>query len=114
MVSTLPRQNISLWSGRSVDCPSFWLNTKEDFFEHHLDNGVRIFSNIDYPDQMREESQRQFQKIHRFLDTELGLNRVKQFVITKEAYHQHPFCGLNQLPAFLSPFSSHYSTNLKL
>ena len=114
VVSTLLRQNISLWSGRSIDCPSFWLNTKEDFFEHHLDNGVRVFSNIDYPDQMREESQRQFQKIHSFLDTELGLDRVKQFVITKEAYNQHPFYGLNQLPAFLSPFSKSLLNELKI
>jgi|SaaInlStandDraft_1057018.scaffolds.fasta_scaffold00355_15 hypothetical protein len=114
VVSALPRQNNSLWSGRSIDCPSFWLNTKEDFFDHQLDNGVRIFSDIDYPDQMHEESERQFQKIYRFLNTELGLNDSKQFVITKEAYNKHPFYGLNQLPAFLSPFSKSLLNELKI
>ena len=44
-------------------------------------------------------------RITRFVQEKLGNSSVNKILVSEEDYKKQPFYGLNQLPAFLSPFS---------
>ena len=51
-------------------------------------------------------------KITHFIATKTGQNSVDKILVSQEDYNRQPFYGLNQLPAFLSPFSDEFMFEL--
>jgi len=114
IVSNLNRQNETLWTGKSANSPYFNINKSIDFFQHQLPNGSIVYSNIDYTNQSRDESYSQFERVNEFLDSQLGLNVTKAYVVSRDDYNKRPFYGLNQLPSFISPFPASLLNELKV
>ncbi|MEZ4787438.1 MAG: aminopeptidase [Flavobacterium haoranii] len=52
-------------------------------------------------------------KLTRFVHEKLGNSSVTKILVTEEDYDKNPFYGLNQLPAFLSPFPDDFLYEIK-
>lgn len=52
-------------------------------------------------------------KLTRFVHEKLGNSSVSKILVTEEDYDKNPFYGLNQLPAFLSPFPDDFLYEIK-
>ncbi|MEW5677099.1 aminopeptidase [Flavobacterium enshiense] len=52
-------------------------------------------------------------KITNFVAAEMGSPKHEKIIISQVDYDRNPFYGLNQLPAFLSPFPDHFLYEIK-
>ncbi len=52
-------------------------------------------------------------KIIHYIDSTLGRSKVNKIMVSQIDYDRNPFYGLNQLPAFLSPFPDSFLYELK-
>lgn len=74
---------------------------------------IEVSSSIENPRLDEYQQALIIDKITRFVDDKLGASNASKILVSQEDYERQPFYGLNQLPAFLSPYPDQLMFELK-
>lgn len=98
----------------SKDKNDFGIYLNSDIgFESYKNNTSEVVTNL--KDNRLNSIQKAvvIDRITRFVSEELGITEFRKTLITQNDYERNPFYGLNQLPAFISPFPDEFIYEIK-
>ena len=90
-----------------------YLQTKNTF-NNYKNEHIEVCCGIDETKINKTKKAELIDKITRFTAEKLGKSFTHKILISQEDYNRQPFYGLNQLPAFLSPFQDEFLFELKI
>ncbi len=97
-----------------LNCKEFeFAIEKTSNFENFSTDHMEIATNLESTKISTLEKAVAIDKIVNYIHRNLGKGKTKKILITQIEYERNPFYGLNQLPAFLSPFSNAFLYELK-
>lgn len=89
------------------------LLTKKDNFEKYKNDVAEIVTNLKDDNLNDIEKALLIDKIVNFTNENLGQYPNEKILVSQSDYERSPFYGLNQLPAFMSPFSNDFLFEIK-
>lgn len=87
--------------------------TKTKEYSSFKNECIEVITNLESSRLNEIEKVLAIDKITRFVQEKLGNSRVPKILVSQEDYDKQPFYGLNQLPAFLNPYSNELMFELK-
>lgn len=105
-------ENEFQFSGERMNEVLFYVS-KENEFTSFKNEFIDVTTNLE--NNKLEEYQKAIliDKITRFVQEKLGESSVSKILVSQEDYDKQPYYGLNQLPAFLSPYPNEFMFELK-
>ncbi|MDD3004808.1 aminopeptidase [Flavobacterium sp.] len=91
---------------------SIYLSPKTDFRSFALPQ-LKIFTNIKDNNLNEIKKALLIKQIAEFVENEIGVYPFPNIVVSQSDYERNPFYGLNQLPAFISPFPDDFIYEIK-
>lgn len=86
---------------------------KNKTFETYKNENIEVTTNL-YTSRINEiQKALVIDKVVNYVKTQLGSSKVDKIMVSQIDYDRNPFYGLNQLPAFLSPFPDSFLYELK-
>lgn len=112
ITSNLPFSSSTTFHGKNHKEFQFAIE-KNLSFETYFNDKMTVETNL-YGSRITE-IQKAFiiDKIINYFDEKLGSSKEKKIIISQNDYDRNPFYGLNQLPAFISPFPNSFLYELK-
>lgn len=99
-------------SGNNRNDFTLYVETKPTFFSYK--NGtIEVVTNLKEKRLNEIQKALVIDKISNYLKDELGTVNQEKIVVSQTDYENNPFYGLNQLPAFISPFPDTFIYELK-
>lgn len=89
------------------------LLSPETHFDSYKIQNQEILTDLKEDKLTKIEQEKLIAGIVNFVATEIGSYPHQKIVITQADYDRNPFYGLNQLPAFISPFSDAFTYELR-
>lgn len=110
--SNLKKISNSQFEGKDIQDLEFALE-KKSLFESYKNDKMEVTTNL-YNSRINEiQKALVIDKVTNYLYTNLGPSKVDKIMVSQIDYDRNPFYGLNQLPAFLSPFPDSFLYELK-
>ncbi|RXR19432.1 aminopeptidase [Flavobacterium amnicola] len=111
ITSNLKETEVNTFNGSSKE--NQFAIEKKSSFESFKNDKIEIETNL--TNLRVNEFQRAIviDKIINYIDSNLGKSKVDKIMVSQIDYDRNPFYGLNQLPAFLSPFPDSFLYELK-
>uniref|UniRef100_UPI003F4EE0D8 aminopeptidase n=1 Tax=Flavobacterium ovatum TaxID=1928857 RepID=UPI003F4EE0D8 len=82
-------------------------------FESYQSNGLTVLTNIDDNKISSIQKSQIIDCVVQFANATIGKYPFEKIVISETDYERNPFYGLNQLPAFIRPFSDNFTYEIK-
>ncbi len=86
---------------------------KENTFDTFTNNAVEIQTNIKENRLDLEAKKTAINKIHDFVNQNIGPYPHKKIIVSNLDYNRNPLYGLSQLPSFINPFSDDFQYEIK-
>ncbi|MEN9323305.1 MAG: hypothetical protein RL699_1085 [Bacteroidota bacterium] len=93
------------FSGTARKQVSLSIQKKSNFTAQTI-NGLTVFTNIKSSGKKQDEKKAAIAQIVGYVQERIGNYPYKTITVTQADYDRNPFYGLNQLPSFISPFTS--------
>lgn len=106
-------KNSYFLNGNSKNEVVIYLQTKNPFCTYKNEQ-IEVNYGLVEPKVTEVKKEEIIDRIVRFTSSNLGLPFTSKILISQEDYLRQPFYGLNQLPAFLSPFQDEFLFELKI
>lgn len=81
------------------------IQKKNNFISQSI-GGLQVLSNLKYNPKMADQRTKAIAQIVGYVQDQIGPYPFSSLTVTQADYDRNPFYGLNQLPAFISPFSA--------
>ncbi|MBP6373137.1 MAG: aminopeptidase [Flavobacterium sp.] len=93
------------FSGTNRKQLSLSIQKKSNFTAQTI-NGLTVITNIKSSNKKQAEKEAAIAQIVSYVQERIGQYPYKTITVTQADYDRNPFYGLNQLPSFISPFST--------
>lgn len=112
LLSTEAAMKIYALSAKNILNFSLLISPESHFDSYKIQN-QEILTDLKEDKLTKIEQEKLIAGIVNFVATEIGSYPHQKIVITQADYDRNPFYGLNQLPAFISPFSDAFTYELR-
>lgn len=106
-------KNSYLLNGNNKNEVVIYMQTKNTFCTYKNEQ-IEVNCGLVEPKVTEVKKEEIIDRIVRFTSSNLGLPFTSKILISQEDYNRQPLYGLNQLPAFLSPFQDEFLFELKI
>jgi len=112
VTSNLNLVDKNTFKGNDINNIQFAVEKKLSF-ENYKNDNIEVVTNLN--DSRINDIQKAIiiDKVVNFTDGYLGKSKIEKIMVSQIDYDRNPFYGLNQLPAFLSPFPDYFLYELK-